>query len=291
MPEGHVLHRLAATLRTALAGAPVSVSSPQGRFAESAALLDGSVLEGAEAYGKHLFLHFAAERVVHVHLGLYGGFAVDRAEPVPEPVGQVRLRLVGPARSGLATAYADLRGATACDLVTPEQVAAVTARLGPDPLREDADPDRAWERISRSRAPVARLLMDQSVLAGIGNVYRAEVLFRHRLDPHREGRTLRRATWTALWADLVDLMGDGVRRGHIHTVRAEHQDDPGVVSARGGAWTGRPADRRGGDVYVYRRQGEPCLVCGSKVRTEALAGRNLFWCPRCQRATRSRALQ
>src|SRR5687767_7911881 len=188
MPEGHTLHRLADLHRRRYAGQPVAVSSPQGRFAASAALVDGRVLEHTEAHGKHLFHHYGPGLVVHVHLGLYGTF---RDEPLPaaEPVGQVRMRMVG------ATHYADLRGATACELITDAEAAAVHARLGEDPLRADADPDRAWVRISRSRAPLATLLMDQSVIAGVGNVYRAELLFRHRLDPQLPGRDLRRQQW------------------------------------------------------------------------------------------------
>ena len=95
------------------------------------------------------------------------------------------MRMIG------STHWTDLRGPAACELLTDVDVDAVRARLGPDPLRDDADPARAWRRISRSRAPLATLLMDQSVLAWVGNVYRAEVLFRHRLDPLRPGRELR----------------------------------------------------------------------------------------------------
>ncbi len=191
MPEGHTLHRLATALDDAFAGHPVRVSSPQGRFTESAALLDGRTVETAESWGKHLWVHFAHDDLVHVHLGLYGRFDVVRdADVVPAPVGQVRLRLVqadaldGPSATA---SYADLRGATACELQTREQREALVARLGPDPLRPDADPDLAWHRIKRSRAPIAGLLMDQSVISGIGNVYRAELLYRHRVDPFRPG--------------------------------------------------------------------------------------------------------
>ena len=225
MPEGHTLHRLATALNVAFAGHRVRVSSPQGRFTESAALLDGRVVEAAQSWGKHLFVGFDAEEVVHVHLGLYGRFDVhvDAAE-VPAPVGQVRLRLVR-ADGTDDTAYADLRGATACELLVPAQRDALLARLGPDPLRPDADPDQAWARIRRSRAPIAGLLMDQGVVAGIGNVYRAELLFRHRVDPFRPGASLRASRWTAMWADLVALMAEGVRTGRIDTVasRSPHR--------------------------------------------------------------------
>ena len=283
MPEGHTLHRLAGELNAVFAGRPVRVGSPQGRFADAAALVDGTVLEGAEAWGKHLFIGFTGERFVHVHLGLYGKFDVHAGvEEVPLPVGQVRLRIAtGPGMLGLA--YADLRGATTCELVTGEQRDAVVARSGPDPIRADADPARAWERIRRSRAPIGGLLMDQTVLAGVGNVYRAEVLFRHRLHPLRPGATLRSGQFAALWDDLVGLMAEGVRTGRIDTVRPEHMPEA----------MGRPprVDDHGGEVYVYRRNGQPCHVCGTTIRTEVLLGRNLFWCPQCQRRFRSRALQ
>jgi len=278
MPEGHTLHRLADQIAATFGGRVVRAGSPQGRFADSAALVDGQVLVGAEAWGKQLFIGFPDERFVHVHLGLYGRFDVHAGvEEVPLPVGQVRLRLM------TADAYADLRGATTCALVTREERDAVVARSGPDPLRDEADPDLAWERIRRSRAPIGGLLMQQEIVAGIGNVYRAELLFRHRMDPLRPGHTLRAGQWRAMWADLVELMQEGVRTGRIDTVRPEHTPEA----------MGRPPrrDDHGGEVYVYRRNGQPCHVCGTTVRTAELQARNLFWCPQCQRRFRSRALQ
>ena len=284
MPEGHTLHRLATALDEAFVGHPVRVSSPQGRFADSAAILDGRRVEAAESWGKHLFMHFAQDELVHVHLGLYGRFDVHRdATELPPPVGQVRLRLVradGTGAHGTAS-YADLRGATACELLVPEQRDALVARLGPDPLRPDADPDLAWERIRRSRAPIAGLLMDQGVISGIGNVYRAELLYRHRVDPFRPGRTLRSSRWAAMWVDLVALMAEGVRTGLIDTVRPEHLTDREL----------NDTGPRRGHSYVYRRAGEPCRVCGTRVRTRELQGRNLYWCGKCQPRFRSRAVQ
>ncbi|MFJ5234807.1 Fpg/Nei family DNA glycosylase [Kitasatospora sp. NPDC088391] len=267
MPEGHVIHRLARLNHELFGGGPVRVSSPQGRFADGAALIDGKALDEAEAHGKHLFLGFG-EQWLHIHLGLYGRYDFGTGE-APEPVGQVRLRMAN------GSGYADLRGPTACELLTPAEKAAVHRRLGPDPLRPGEAGDPAWQRISRSGSTVAALLMDQKVLAGVGNVYRAEVLFRLGIDPHRAGRDLTRAEWDAIWADLVALMREGVEAGRIDTVRPEHTPEA----------MGRPprVDDHGGEVYVYRRQDQPCLVCGTPVRTEELAARNLFWCPRCQR--------
>ena len=281
MPEGHTLHRLAGELAAAFAGGAVQVQSPQGRFADAATLLDGSPLEGAEAWGKHLFIAFAGDRFVHVHLGLYGTFDVHHdVEAVLPPVGQVRLRLVA---TRTPPSYADLRGATVCELLTAEQRDAIVARSGPDPIRPGTDPGPAWERVRRSRSPIGGLLMDQSVLAGVGNVYRAELLFRHRMHPLRPGHTLRPGQFRAMWDDLVGLMAEGVRTGRIDTVRPEHTPEAMGRAPR--------VDDHGGEVYVYRRTGQPCLVCGATVRTEALLGRNLFWCPRCQPRFRSRAVQ
>jgi endonuclease VIII len=267
LPEGHTLHRLARRHQKLFARRPVRVSSPQGRFADSAALLDGLVLRKAEAHGKHLFHTFDRDLVVHVHLGLYGTFD-EGALPAPEPRGQLRLRLVGEEH------YADLRGPTACELLTRAEVMAIRERLGPDPLRRDFDPDRVWARLGRSASPLATLLMDQKVISGVGNVYRAELLFRHHLDPQITGKALDKETWDAMATDLVVLMKDGVRKGRIDTVRPE--DDP---RRKGQA---ARKDRHGGEVYVYRRAGMPCHVCGTTVRTATHQARNLFWCPTCQ---------
>ena len=278
MPEGHTLRRLADDLTAAFAGRVVRVGSPQGRFATEAALLDRSELILADSAGKHLFVEFEGDHVVHVHLGLIGKLQVSAGSP-PDPGGQVRLRIAA-GGDGREPSYADLRGATRCALVTPARRAAVLSRLGPDPLRPDADPVRAWRRISASHRPVGDLLMDQEVIAGVGNVYRAEVLFRHRINPLRPGSSLRRSQFQAIWEDLVVLMAEGVRTNRIDTVRAEHTPEAMGREPR--------KDDHGGEVYVYRRNEAPCHVCGTKVRTQVLAGRNVFFCPRCQPAFRSR---
>jgi endonuclease VIII len=267
MPEGHTLHRLARLHQRRYAGSTVRVSSPQGRF--PASHVDGRLLVRAEAHGKHLFHVYGPDATVHVHLGLYGTFT-ESPHPVTAPVGQVRMRVAGP------THWTDLRGPTRCEVLTDVEVAALRARLGPDPLRRDAKPDLAYARVSRSRQSIAVLLMDQTVLAGVGNVYRAEVLFRHGVHPLVPGHRVDRALWDDLWRDLVVLMRAGVKAGRIETVRPEHLPEV----------TGRAPrrDRHGGEVYVYRRTGQPCLVCGTPVAAAELAGRNLYWCPTCQPA-------
>jgi formamidopyrimidine-DNA glycosylase len=258
-----------------LGGERVQASSPQLRFAAGANLLDDAVVRAAEAHGKHLFLGFAArpgapaDRWLHVHLGLYGGWTVQPhgpGQPPAPPRGAVRLRLTGP------TGTADLRGPTTCEVLGPPEKQAVHDRLGADPLRSDADPAAAWHRIQRSRSPVGALLMRQDLVAGVGNVYRAEVLFRAGLDPHRPGREVTADQWQALWSDLARLLRAGVRAGRIVTTRP--QDRP-----RAG---GRV--RREDAHYVYRRTGLPCRVCGTVVLAEPFAARTLYRCPGCQPA-------
>ncbi|WP_433529720.1 Fpg/Nei family DNA glycosylase [Micromonospora sp. CA-263727] len=267
MPEGHTIHRLAARHAELFAGEKLLAASPQGRFAEGAALLSGSVLEGTEAYGKHLLHHYAGELTLHVHLGLYGKVTDGDGEP-PEPIGQIRLRLASDRH------WLDLRGPAACELLTPPEVAVLRARLGPDPLRADADPQRAYDRIRRSSTSLAALLLDQSVVAGTGLIFVMEALFRAGLPPTLPGRDLTRPGWDALWADLVELMALAVAAGRIDTVRPAHLPEA----------MGRPprVDRHGGEVYVYRRAGQPCHLCGTPVSRGTLGTRNLYWCPTCQ---------
>lgn len=323
MPEGHTVHRIARQFSRDLVGHRLAVSSPQGRFAAGAALLDGRELLTSRAVGKQLFLGFDGGQVLRVHLGLYGawdfqgevsplsdgvdavaslgaprvrravrmgeaevegltgaasgtgavhGTATGAADFPPPPVGQVRVRLAA------AATVADLRGPTACEVLDPVAAAAAVARLGPDPAA-DADgrgheeaADVMVGRLTTRGTPVGQLLMDQAVVAGIGNIYRAELLYRARLDPHTPGKRVPRETARALWDDWTVLLADGIRTGVMLT--REDLDDAGRAAAL--------ADR---DLrhWVYGRAGEPCRTCGTPVALEEMAGRKLYWCPTCQR--------
>lgn len=267
MPEGHVVHAQARSLLRTFGGHVVAVDSPQGRFAKGAKAVSGHVLVRTQAYGKHLFIGFDNERWIHVHLGLYGKWVIAKG-PAPAVRGEIRLRIVSD------THHAELRGPSVCELLDAAGMQTAIDRIGPDPIRRDADPERAWNRLQRSRQPVGALLMDQSAFAGVGNIYRAEVLFRHEVSPFRPANTVDRETFDAMWSDLVVLMRDGVRRRRIDTVRDAHLPEVMGREPR--------VDRHGGEVYVYRRAGQPCLVCSSEVAIESMQGRNLYWCPSCQ---------
>ena len=268
----------------AFAGRPVEASSPQGRFSDEAKRLDGEVVQRARAVGKHLFVEFPDE-TLHVHLGLIGSFPVKPlgGHPPVEPRGALRLRLLND------DFVADLRGPIACELLDDPEVSAIEAALGPDPLDPSADGDRAWDRIRLRRKTIAELLMDQSVLAGVGNVYRCEVLHRHRTNPFTLGTQLKRATWERIWADLVDLLPLGVAFSQILTV------DDQVVEAQAMVADGSvepiiresTGERLGGHFErrfaVYKRTGLACPRCGKTVRDKEVAGRRLYWCANCQR--------
>jgi len=273
VPEGHTIHRLAARHRALFAGQRVEVSSPQGRFAAGAALLTGHVLTDTDAYGKHLLHLFEGGLTLHIHLGLYGKFT-DGEPPVPPPVGLVRMRMAGGAH------WLDLRGPTACEVFDPAQVELLKARLGADPLRDDTDPAPAYARLRASTRPIFALLLDQSIVAGCGLIYANEVLFRAGLNPNIPGRDISPGCWDELWTDLRALMKEGVARGRIDTVHTTHTPEAMRRAPR--------VDRHGGEVYVYRRPGQACHVCGTEIARGPLAGRNLYWCPSCQPAPRRR---
>ncbi|MGK2930729.1 MAG: Fpg/Nei family DNA glycosylase [Acidimicrobiales bacterium] len=264
MPEGHTIHRLARELARDLGGHVVAAETRQDRFADGAQRIDGRVLEDTSAWGKHLFLHWAASHdhgaeILHVHLGLFGTF-VRRTLPAPEPSDALRVRLTGPERAW------DLTGAIICDLREPGADAEVAAKLGPDPLRRDADPQRFVDRVLRSRKSIGALLLDQTVIAGIGNVYRAELLHLHGIHPDREGRLLDEAEVQALWASAVEHLRLGVKRNRIVTVPLAGRSASAI-----------PRDEA---VHVYRQ--ERCLSCGSAVERTDVGGRNSFACPSCQ---------
>lgn len=331
MPEGHSVHRIARQFDRNFVGKAMSASSPQGRFAEGAAILDGREAVSVQAVGKQMFLEAEGDVWLRVHLGLYGawdfageivvdptiasangrmgqtnqrgtvldepilddagenslssigaprrtrvhvrmseqtkGLGDDDVEWPPPVVGQVRLRLMTDITA------ADLRGPTACVLQTPDEMLATIAKLGPDPLVGDPveNEERFVRAVRKTQTVIALLLMDQSVVSGIGNVYRAEMLFRQRLNPHTPGKHVPEDVVRALWRDWVRLLAIGVETGQMMTM-----DDLSPEAYRA-AMASRD-DRH----WVYHRAGLPCRVCGTEIALEEIGARKLYWCPRCQ---------
>jgi endonuclease-8 len=261
MPEGHTIHRLARDHRRDLLGQELSASSPQGRFAEEARQLSGRQLTAIEAHGKHLGYRWEGDLWMHVHLGLYGKFRRLTA-PFPEPRGQVRLRTLGAERGF------DLVGPNACELLDASQWQAIRDRLGPDPLRSDADPELVWDRVRRSRAPLGALLLNQAVIAGVGNVYRSEALFLQGVSPLRLGKDLTRDEFDRLWQTLCDLLRIGVRYNRIIVA------DPSEVGKPRGRMT------RHERLLIYKKT--HCVRCAGPIATLVVGARKAFACTTCQ---------
>ncbi|HYI35493.1 MAG TPA: DNA-formamidopyrimidine glycosylase family protein [Thermoleophilaceae bacterium] len=263
MPEGHTIHRHARMHAAELGGQRLAVSSPQGWASDAAQAVDGKVLTNVDAYGKHLLYRFEDDLSVHVHLGLFGGF---RRYKLPGPPARetTRLRFIGDERG------MDLAGAVISQLIDPAEEDALMARLGPDPLRRHARADRMRAALARRKGPIGGALLDQSVIAGLGNVYRAEILFACGIDPLREARSLSVDEVTQIWKAAKKMLAEGERSGKIVTVpRREAGKAPSKLTGK---------DRH----QVYKR--ERCRRCGTPVRSQTVATRTLFWCPNCQAA-------
>ena len=264
MPEGHTIHRAAKDHDALFAGESLHVTSPQGRFDASPLYGRGAErtsLARVDAYGKHLFYVFERGRTVHVHLGLFGKFYKHKADP-PPPRASTRMRIAGPKGT------IDLVGPTACEIVSKAAQKALLARLGPDPLRDDADPSAFFDYLARSKTPVGAALLDQSVIAGVGNVYRAEVLHMLKLHPLTDSRAVSRDERERLWALLVGLMRRGVAERRIVTTQGLELAVP------------RKRVLRAESTFVYGR-GE-CRTCGGEVSRFALRARTAHVCTRCQ---------
>lgn len=260
MPEGHVIHRAARDQRPMLKGKRIAVSSPQGRFDHGAALIDGCICRDVEAWGKHLIYRFEGELALHIHLGLFGRIRTGK-QPVKPPRGAVRVRLISD------THGVDINGPNTCEVLDDIELAALVARIGPDVLRADADPALAFDRISASRTGIGLLLMDQSVIAGIGNIYRTEILWRQGIHPSVPGREISAKSWQKIWADSVALLDLGMRRNAIITVEG------------GTASRARYRER----VNIFGKT--TCPACAGTVTQMTLAGRKAYVCEICQPRT------
>src|SRR5277367_3460924 len=294
MPEGNEIHRWAVRHEAAFGGKTVRVDGPQGRFTDSA-VIDGRKLERVMAVGKHLGYDFGRDRILHVHLGLQGDFT-EGPGPLPEVRGALRLRMWNAAAVKKAAgsdgskphrwyseddgtdnlapekiAWVELRGPMDCSISSRELWEKLLERLGPDPLNGDGAA-KFVARVAKSRKTIGELLMDQSVAAGVGNILRAELLYRARQSPFTPGREVEERALRSIWKDAGVLMKAAMVDRRIVTTRLKDRPHKKGQALKEEAH------------YVYRRQGRPCFVCGTKILTKVMAGRNLFWCPVCQAA-------
>lgn len=260
MPEGHKTHRLAIDHSEWFCGRSLRVSSPQGRFSSDAAKVDRQVLIGVEAVGKHLFYQFENTAFIHVHLGRYGSFRISPVPP-PPPRGLVRMRMVSDAMT------LDLNGPTQCRVIDPVGRSQVLERLGPDPLA-GGSASEVWDRVSESKQPIGAVLLDQSVIAGVGNIFRAEALFEVGMNPNLRGNELDRKSFDRLWRVLTRMMRTGVKFDHIIAVTAKE--------------AGKPLQKldKHERLRIYGKT--ICPYCGGPIAIVKMAARKLYVCPECQ---------
>jgi endonuclease-8 len=242
--------------------ADATVASAGGRMGQTNQR--GTVLDSR---GEDSLMSMGAPRVARMRMSEQEQLTPGADVFPPEPVGAVRVRLL------TDVTVADLRGPTACDVLTSQEVKAVIAKLGPDPLVGPVKKgeERFVAAVAKSSTPIGLLLMDQSVVSGIGNVYRAELLFRARLDPHKPGKDVPEETVRALWRDWTKLLRIGIRTGQMMTM-------DGLSKKNYLAALANREDRH----WVYHRTGEPCRICGTPIVMEIAAGRKLYYCPHDQ---------
>lgn len=259
MPEGHTIHRAARDHGKMIAGQGISAISPQGRFADGAGMINGAKCTGTSAVGKHLLYHFDNGKTLHVHLGL-GGYFVTGSQPADPPRDVVRIRMENTSH------VIDIIGPNTCELIPSAELEGFRLRYGADLLAAEPEPERAIAAIRKSRAPIARLLMDQKVISGIGNIYRAEILWLRSLHPMTRGMDLSEDDLRGLWNDMRALLQIGVETNSIIT----NGDKP----------------KAGEDVRertnIFGK--ESCPACGGAIEKSKLSGRTLYHCPACQPA-------
>jgi formamidopyrimidine-DNA glycosylase len=258
MVEGHSCHRLAFQHRKRLVGRKFVATSPNGRFSDGAASIDGKVLQRIEVHGKNLFYFFEGFLVVHIHFGMSGHFSVHTAAKAPEPKLTTRLRL----ENSQGDIVAQLSAMTVT-LKDETWYGEKIKDLGPDPLREDANKERLWERWVKTTKGVGLVLMDQSMVAGIGNIFRAEILFKAGLHPEQPTKTIPREGFDRVWQHSVSCLQAGFKHGSIRTVDPEEK--------LGAAWKRR---------YIYNQAS--CGRCGSNVKSWLISARQAYCCPTCQ---------
>ena len=236
-----------------------TVSTAGGRMGQTAGR--GTVVGSHE----DSLASIGAPRRTRLRMGEHDSVGVELDGFPPEPIGQVRVRIL------TVDAVADLRGPTVCEVLGPARVSDIRGELGPDPLVDRKGEDRFLARIKRTGVPIGRALMNQKIVAGIGNVYRAEMLFRARLSPYLVANTLPDETLRALWDDWVGLLAIGVKTGQMLTM-------DGLTPTQRRAALANREDRH----WVYRRAGQPCRVCGTDIVMDIMEARKLYFCPICQ---------
>ena len=266
MIAAHVLGRTIARARTsglALRG-PVARDLPRR--------LAGRTLTGARRVGKYLLLDLDGELTLLSHLGMSGVWRFWE-EPPAERLEHVHARLAF--RDGGLLVYQDPRRFGLLELHPTAALARHPAlrALGPDPVADPPTGERLRALARGARTAGKPFLLDQRRIAGIGNIYASEVLFRARVSPRRRAGTLTRAEWDAVARETVATLDEAIKRlGTTFRTYRNLWGEPGAYGER---------------LLVYDREGEPCRSCGRPIRRLVQAQRSTFWCAHCQSAARA----
>jgi len=266
MPEGDTIHKHAASLQARLVGQKAAAVFARGVEYRQ---LSGALVAKAEAHGKHLFIDVGEARL-HVHLGMYGRMFLQDPESVSEAkAARASLAIIGERQAAMFWRVPTVEVLRAAFAHTHPAL----QTLGPDLLADDFDPAVAVAR-ARQRPPLTTLgvlLLDQRVAAGIGNVYKSEVLFLERLDPFTPLSAVDDAVLTQVYAHSRELMLQNLGPWRRTTT---------ADLTRGGF-----GPRGSARVFVYRRAGHPCRTCGTAilVASQGEPPRKTYYCPRCQR--------
>lgn len=232
---------------------------------EFAQRLAGTTITGARRRAKHLVVELDSGDAAVFQLKIGGQLLL--APPVEEPVTALMLvlRLDGDRRLFLR----DETGYTRARVMGEEELEERFAGIGPEPFGEDFAVEYLRETLSNRRAQVKPLLLDQKVVAGIGNIYVDEILYDARLHPRRKANTLAGEEWEALYGAIVENLSAGIE--HRGTTFSLYRD---VLGRKG---------HHQDHLRVFLRAGKPCPSgCGGKVVKEKVGGRATFLCPECQ---------
>eukprot|EP00441_Pelagodinium_beii_P032475 CAMPEP_0197641894 /NCGR_PEP_ID=MMETSP1338-20131121/15709_1 /TAXON_ID=43686 ORGANISM="Pelagodinium beii, Strain RCC1491" /NCGR_SAMPLE_ID=MMETSP1338 /ASSEMBLY_ACC=CAM_ASM_000754 /LENGTH=329 /DNA_ID=CAMNT_0043214937 /DNA_START=75 /DNA_END=1061 /DNA_ORIENTATION=- len=265
MVEGDGCHRVAAEHRKSLVGKKMKATSPNGKFKAGAQAIGkaGGVLLKIEVHGKNMFYFFGSKGgkpklVVHIHFGMAGAFAVYKGDE-PEVTANTRLRLETADSAG-PHFVAHLSAMTVVASSPEKLYVPLVAKLGPDPLREDADVERIVAGCAGAKKSIGQLLMDQSFSAGVGNIYRTETLYEAGIHPNQPANTLTRPEVLKLWNVIMKQMQAGFKTGSIWGYKS------------GAACYGRTKS-----------------ACGGKVKSWSVAGRTVYACDQRQKLSAARA--
>ena len=276
MPEGDTIFRAAAALHRALAGHPV-VRFETG-LAQLARVHDdtpvtGRVVEKCESIGKHLLVWFSGDLILRTHMRMSGSWHLYRpGEAWQRPARDMRVRLDTETWVAVAFNVPVAEFLRARDLPRDRTLAS----LGPDLLSSTFDREEARHRLAAvGTRLIGEALLDQRVVAGIGNVYRSEVLFLSGIHPDRPISTLDQEDLDRIVDTAIPLMRANTGPGAA----------AGIVTHRGLRRTTQRA-RAEDNLWVYGRRGQPCRKCGTPIESvkRGLDARSVYWCPRCQKS-------